>query len=215
MNIEEICKKALLFCANESDKKVVIVVPDVHELGNVYDNLFFLHKENPILGECKYTYFNETCCLLTNNSKIVCMLSSNHEKIRGLRANKIFFYKKEEMNNDDVDNILLSCLCIDNKILRKKMKTVEINLPYFKQGDDLRNALEYECGDNKKGLKTHANNLMCATEILLELFEIVDQSCEINTGTHYFSISGPNEIIDRIIDKELGQEFICEEDEDE
>jgi len=93
------------------------------------------------------------------------------------------------------------------------MRTVEIYLPYFKKGDDLNHALTYTKGDNKKALKAHAENLIAAAEILMELSEIVDQSCEIQADTHYIGITAVDEIIDKIIDADLGVEYDYEEEE--
>jgi hypothetical protein len=80
------------------------------------------------------------------------------------------------------------------------MRSAEIHLPYFKQGDDLGHFLENS--DNiGVALMAHAEMLKEASNILVSVKYIVDgHNVKVDADTHMIFIEGPDEVIQRLID---------------
>jgi hypothetical protein len=96
------------------------------------------------------------------------------------------------------------------------MKTAEIHLPYFKQGDDLGHCLDH-CPSIEEALEQDAVNLEGAASILRQIKNMVKgHKVEMQADTHYISISGEDDLIDALIKEELAylDPFEDEEDED-
>ena len=82
------------------------------------------------------------------------------------------------------------------------MKNYTIWLPYYKQGDDLAHCLK----DNgpQQALREHAEVLMCAAKQLTDIADLVgDTEIELDADTHHIGISGPQELLDLLVEKEL------------
>lgn len=84
------------------------------------------------------------------------------------------------------------------------MKKAEINLPYFKQGDDLNNCLE-QSKTIEDGLALHASFLKQAADQLLKIRQIISEKLEISiyADAHHIGISGPDEVINMLVDSQL------------
>ena len=95
-----------------------------------------------------------------------------------------------------------------------KTKTAEIHLGYFKQGDDMHQALE-KSKDVAEALETHSDWLQGTSEHLLAIKKSIDdynastkKTCEeneisIHADTHYIGITGPAKFINKLIKDEL------------
>lgn len=93
------------------------------------------------------------------------------------------------------------------------MKSADIQLPYFKQGDDLAHHLS-KSSNVEEALEAHAQQLEYAAELLRKIKEMVaGQGVAIEADTHMIQISGPDEIIDALIDAKYGSRQ-WEEEED-
>ena len=80
------------------------------------------------------------------------------------------------------------------------MKLAEIHLPYFKQGDDLHHHLVH-CKSVEEALEAHAKQLEFAAAILRSVNGIVaGQGVEMDADTHMITVSGPDEIIEALVD---------------
>ena len=91
--------------------------------------------------------------------------------------------------------------------MNTKYKTGEIWLPYFKQGDDLSEALE-NSKTNEEALEAHAQRLDDAAKILRKIKEeIKGQDVEIDAGTHMITITAPGKLIDKLVSLDLASEF--------
>lgn len=94
------------------------------------------------------------------------------------------------------------------------MKHADIHLPYFKQGDDLSHHLEH-CATVEEALEAHAQQLEYAATILRKVRDMIaGQEVKIDADTHMIMASGPDEIIDALIDAKYGSKPPWE-DEDE
>lgn len=98
----------------------------------------------------------------------------------------------------------------------KNIETVEIILPYFKQGDDLAGFLE-NYNNIPEALTAHANALEIAAQQLKDIRDTIkDNEVEIDAQTHHISITCSKELAEKLINKELGEkidnEFYDEED---
>jgi len=95
------------------------------------------------------------------------------------------------------------------------MKTLVIYLPYFKQGDDLSAYLD-STKTKEEALEGHAEMLKDASEQLLQIRDIIEgQEVDIYADTHHISISGDDDIMDKLIEANLAEEDEYDDDEDE
>lgn len=91
------------------------------------------------------------------------------------------------------------------------MKTVDIWLPYFKQGDDLGHCLDYFKGDIPAALEADASNLKAAAQTLLRIKEIIEETdttdqVSIYADTHHIDLTGPDDVIQCLINEGIGEE---------
>jgi hypothetical protein len=92
------------------------------------------------------------------------------------------------------------------------MKTAEIRLPYFKQGDDLQHHLS-QCATVEEALEAHAENLEQAAQILRKVkAAIAGQDVSFNADTHLIQVCGPDALIESLIAAELA--YAPDEDEE-
>ena len=92
------------------------------------------------------------------------------------------------------------------------MKTAEIHLPYYKQGDDL--GAQLETYPVPEALEIDAQLLDEAARILRSIKELIaDIPVNIQADTHMIVIDGPDELIDKLIAAGLAE--IPEWDDDE
>jgi hypothetical protein len=93
------------------------------------------------------------------------------------------------------------------------VKYADIHLPYFKQGDDLAHHLS-QCATVEEALEAHAQQLEFAAEILRNVKQMVaGQNVRFDADTHMIHVSGPDAIIDALIDAKYGSRPFDEEDE--
>lgn len=93
------------------------------------------------------------------------------------------------------------------------MKYADIHLPYFKQGDDLHHHLEH-CETVEEALEAHARQLDHAAQILRNVREMIaGQGVSFDADTHMIQVSGPDEIIEALIDAKYASRPWHEEDE--
>lgn len=94
------------------------------------------------------------------------------------------------------------------------MKTVEIHLPYFKQGDDLGSFLK-ECSPAEAFLN-HAAMLECAVEQLKSIAAMINnKEVEVDADTQSILISGDTALMNKLIESNLANEMFDEDEEDE
>lgn len=91
-------------------------------------------------------------------------------------------------------------------------KSVEIRLPYFKQGDDLDSCIFKNSNgkiDVKKTLEAHINLLDCAANILKQINNKIplDNEMEISGNTHFIELTGDEKIINELLKEKLVEEF--------
>lgn len=89
-----------------------------------------------------------------------------------------------------------------------KTKTAELNLLYFKKGDDLRGHIEST--DNiVEALKDHSDSLLQSSEKLknlanaIEKYKNFENKFDVQADTHVIVITGPEKWIDELIELDL------------
>lgn len=107
------------------------------------------------------------------------------------------------------------------------MKSCEIHLPYYNQGDDFNNCLR-TFPPITKALKYHSNQLQYAANMLLEIKKLIDKfpgETTIDADCHYINLTGSDELVDALVaaelatipdwyDEEEDEDFEDEEDEE-
>lgn len=80
------------------------------------------------------------------------------------------------------------------------MKSAIINLPYFKQGDDLGHHLS-QCLTTEAALEAHASQLEEAVQMLRNIKTIIaGKKVDIQANTHMIIIEGPAKVISTLVD---------------
>jgi len=93
------------------------------------------------------------------------------------------------------------------------MKTVQVYLPYFKQGYDLNQALK-STKTNIEALEKHIWNMEESANILTKIRNIIAfNNIEIEVDNHCIFISGEEKIINKLIKENLAEEIDFEEEE--
>jgi hypothetical protein len=102
------------------------------------------------------------------------------------------------------------------------MKSYEIHLPYFKQGDDLCCCLEDSKDNVVEALEKHAEMLNDAARQLICIKNVIEETktndkVYINAGTHVIEIDGPESLLKELLKNELIEvmEFDDGDDEDD
>lgn len=94
------------------------------------------------------------------------------------------------------------------------MSTAEIYLPYYKQGDDMANHLA-SSNSVAEALEAHATRMEAVANQLRAIEKlVVGQPVKIDASTHFIGISGPDEVIDKLIAGRLATAPEFEDDED-
>ncbi len=98
------------------------------------------------------------------------------------------------------------------------MKSCEIHLGYFKQGDDLHACI----ADSKspaEALKAHSEIMTDVAKHLAKVHDLVacypPGEIELDADTHYIGLTGPDALVDELIKQELAEAVEEEEDEDD
>jgi hypothetical protein len=82
-----------------------------------------------------------------------------------------------------------------------------IDLPYYKQGDDLAHCINQNDGDVEKGLLSHAEMLREAAQQLEDIASLVSKygsdRVEIEADTHCIMIDGPKDLLDELVEQDL------------
>jgi hypothetical protein len=96
------------------------------------------------------------------------------------------------------------------------MKTAEISLPYFKQGDDLSQHLRRGLTP-LQALVAHAQQLDEAAEMLRRIEDILTtaEEIEIQAECHTIMISSADEMIAELIEKDLATSVSDDDDVDD
>jgi hypothetical protein len=93
------------------------------------------------------------------------------------------------------------------------VKYADIHLPYFKQGDDLGHHLS-KCSSVEEALEAHAQQLEYAADLLRKIKGMVaGQGVSIDADTHMIQVSGPDEIIDALVDAKYASRQFDEDEE--
>lgn len=105
------------------------------------------------------------------------------------------------------------------------MKSAEIHVGYFKQGDDLQGCLSNCANHPANALSSYASMLKeCSTHIdrifhiIVTNYEDRIKEIEITADCHFIEISGPDELIDELVEQDLAvysENMEDEEDEDD
>ena len=90
------------------------------------------------------------------------------------------------------------------------MKTAEIHLSYFKQGDDLQSCLEGADYNIIEGLENHSQMLQHCSNHLNKIKNLIKKQknikeININADCHFISIEGPDSFIDELIENDLAE----------
>ncbi len=94
-------------------------------------------------------------------------------------------------------------------------KCVEIHLPYFKQGDDLRGCLE-DTASVADALEQHALLMDDAARQLRAVKDLVNgQPVTVQADTHSITMAGPPALMDRLVADKLAWEDEVDEEEDD
>lgn len=99
------------------------------------------------------------------------------------------------------------------------MKSAEIWMGYFKQGDDFATHLEENKDNPIESFKSYWVQISGVLNQIEEITDILkkheDDLAEISmdADTHMISISGPDKLIDELVKKELAQEMEFEDEE--
>jgi hypothetical protein len=130
------------------------------------------------------------------------------------KCSKAIFTKEDEMNVvlefdcpfDAIDK-LNSIQCESEN----DMKSAEVHLGYFKQGDDMRHCLDESDGNVVSALKMRKEGLEATVihlEALSQAIEDTGRASEfsMDADTHMIMLEGPDELIDMLIEKELVEE---------
>jgi hypothetical protein len=92
------------------------------------------------------------------------------------------------------------------------LKTAEIHLLYFKQGDDLQACLEGADYNIVQGLENHSEMLKYCGRHLDKIRNLIKnkyfkeiKNIKIDADCHFISIEGPDDFIDELVEKELAE----------
>lgn len=97
-------------------------------------------------------------------------------------------------------------------------KSVEINLGYFKRGDDLCHCVYYVTKEqglpNYEAFRQHAENMREVADHLDKIYAIVKGAkINIQADTHMIMIDGPAELMDKLIAAGLADKSPFDEEE--
>jgi len=102
--------------------------------------------------------------------------------------------------------------------MTKQLTHVEIHLPYFKQGDDLGWCLEKTDNNILDALDMHMKMLEGTIMQLKEIKNIIKESgkdgFELEADTHYIGLSGPTDVLEKLVKAEVVELDMFEEEED-
>ncbi len=103
------------------------------------------------------------------------------------------------------------------KVEDNKQVQVEINLGYFKKGDDLNHCLNETGNDPIEALKMHSQFLESDSRQLRDLADMImteGEEVEINADCHFIWLTCSKRLADKIVKAELG-DFSPNDEEDE
>lgn len=88
------------------------------------------------------------------------------------------------------------------------MKTAELMLSYFAQGDDLSFCLDEMDGDLPRALRLRADSLLEVVMHLNDLARSLEDSGQaslvsVEASSHNITFNGPDELIDELLEEEL------------
>jgi len=93
------------------------------------------------------------------------------------------------------------------------MKSCEIHLGYFKQGDDLHGCIQ-KSKTPADALLLHSQMLIEIAKHLVKIHDLVGQQpIELDADAHHIGLIGPDELVNELIKQELAD--AVEEDEGE
>ena len=98
------------------------------------------------------------------------------------------------------------------------MKTYELALPVFKQGDDLHSQIEHAKGNLSEAFKAQAEAYEEAARLCKRMAEVSTQhSISVEANTHVIIIEGPESVLEALEKEEVlrVQDYGDEEDSDE
>jgi len=103
----------------------------------------------------------------------------------------------------------------------KDKKFVEIWLPMFKQGDDLAHHLEHSSSP-AEAFEGHAAQMVVVSNQLRAIAAAIRETetnstglVDVEAGTHFIGLTGPNHLISRLLKEELAHESEWEDDEED
>ncbi len=97
-------------------------------------------------------------------------------------------------------------------------KSYELHLPVFKQGDDLSHSIQ-ETKSLQEAFEKQAECYKLASDICLKISETIknhEENINVVADTHYIGISGPTDILEKLVeDGTLDEEENDEDDDDD
>ena len=100
----------------------------------------------------------------------------------------------------------------------KKIKYAELHLPYWKQGCDIQHYVDQADGKVDVALENFAQsweNLAASLRDLKEAIGSRASEIKIYGDTHFIQVTGPTDLIEELIAKDLLDRDMSEEDEEE
>lgn len=107
------------------------------------------------------------------------------------------------------------------------MKSCELNLPVFKQGDDLHHCLTRCVGDVRAAFELQAEHYEEAARMCRRMMGVAAElpDLEVEAGTHYIGVQGPAERLEALVqegllstveydDEDEDDDDVLDEDED-
>ena len=93
-----------------------------------------------------------------------------------------------------------------------KKRTVDINLGYYKQGDDLYNCLE-ECDNAVEAFRSHSVQMIAVSEHLNKIADMIEgHEVEVSADVHFINITCDEELAQKLIDAELADKDPMEDE---
>lgn len=181
----------------------VLIGETTMKSGTDLSNIIATFDKKPSIGEMCYSLYQycDGFVDLDNNmsfeaKKIADALDGVKPLCEPGDLNLVSNYSKEKigMSKEKVDDV----------------KCAEIHLDYYKQGDDLGYFVD-ELKDPILALRVHADKMKQVAVHLYNIASVLgdfpNEKCEIEANTHLIQISGPNIVINKLVELGLAEIF--------
>lgn len=88
------------------------------------------------------------------------------------------------------------------------MKSYELHLPVWKQGDDLSASIDAANGNVAEGFKNQAETYEMAASMCRKMASVaVEHKLEVYADTHHIGIDGPEDILEKLVKEDVLDTF--------